>query len=86
MKLLKSKAGRLSTGLLNTSILAIILLVVLFELYAQLIPVAETAGNSLNASGAPLGNLFAGGGIVFLIIMASLIILVVRSFLKSGRD
>lgn len=84
-RLLKSKAGRLSTGILNTAILAIVLLVVLFQLYAQLLPEAQSAGDTLNASGVPLGSLFTGQGIVFIIIMAALIILVVKSFLPSGR-
>ena len=86
MKLIRSKEGRLGTNILNTAILAIVLLVVLFQLYAALIPEAQSAGNALNASGVPLGNLFVGTGIVFIIIMAALLILVVTQFMpKSGR-
>ena len=85
MKFLKSKFGNLSTGILNTAILAIVLLVVLFQLYAQLVPEAQAAGDELNASGVPLGNLFTSQGIVFVIIMAALIILVVKAFLPSGK-
>ena len=85
MDLRHSKAGRLDTSILNTAILAIVLLVVLFQLYAQLVPEAQAAGDQLNASGVPLGALFAGQGIVFVIIMAALIILVVKSFLPSGK-
>ncbi len=44
-----------------------------------------TAGDTLNTSGVPLGTLFASSGIVFLVIMAALIILVVRSFMPSGK-
>ncbi len=85
MELKKSKHGRLSTSVLNTAILAIVLLVVLFQLYSELVPEAQAAGNELNASGVPLGNLFVGTGVVFVIIMAALIILVVRSFMPSGK-
>lgn len=85
MKLKTSKSGRLSTGVLNVAILAIVLLVVLFQLYAELVPEAQAAGDSLNASGVPLGNLFVGTGVVFVIIMAALIILVVKAFLPSGK-
>ena len=85
MKLLKSRAGILSTAILNTAILAIILLVVLFQLYAELIPEAQAAGDTLNATGVPLGNLFVSSGVVFIIIMAALIVLVVKSFLPGGR-
>ncbi len=85
MNLLKSKKGTLGTNVLNTAIVAIVLLVVLFLLYAELVPEAQTAGDALNASGVPLGSLFVGSGVVFVIIMAALIILVVKAFLPSGK-
>lgn len=85
MRLMKSKKGALNTGILNTSILAIVLLVVLFQLYANLLPEAQTAGDTLNASGVPLGNLFVGTGVVFIIIMAALLILVVKAFIPGGK-
>lgn len=83
MELKSSKAGNLSTSLINQAILALILLVVLFLLYAELVPQAQAAGDSLNATGVPLGGLFTSQGVVFVIIMAALIILVVRAFLPS---
>ena len=46
MKLIISKKG-LNTNILNTAILAIVLLVVLFQLYSALIPEAQAAGDSL---------------------------------------
>ncbi len=86
MNLLKSKKGELTTNVLNTAIIAIVLLVVLFLLYAELVPEAQTAGQTLNDSGVPLGSLFLPSGVVFVIIMAALIILVVKAFLpKSGK-
>ncbi len=117
MKLLKSKSGVLKPNILNTAILALVLLVVLFQIYATLVPTAGAAGDSmgdsatcsssggffnssqqlcLNGTGPadtaqvsfqsiPLSSLFAGTGIVFLIIMAALIILVVRSFLPGTK-
>ena len=85
MELLKSKKGKLSTGMLNSAILGIILLVVIFQLYAELVPEAQTAGDTLNASGVPLGSLFAASGVVFVIIMAALIILIVKSFMPGGK-
>jgi len=80
-----NKAGALGTSTLNTAILAIILLVVLFQIYANLVPTAQTAGNTLNASGVPLGSLFVSTGVVFVIIMAALLIVVVKSFMPSGK-
>ena len=79
------KKGGLQSGILNTAILSIVLLVVLFELYAELMPEAMDAGDTLNESGVPLGTLFVSGGIVFLIIMAALIILVVKSFMPGSK-
>ena len=79
-----NKTGKLSTSMVNTAILAIVLLTVLFQLYAQLVPEAQTAGDTLNASGVPLGSLFTSSGVVFVIIMAALIIVVVRSFMTKG--
>jgi len=84
MKYLKSKKGALSTGMINTAILAIVLLVVLFKLYSVLVPEAQTAGDELNESGVPFGSLFTSSGVVFIVIMAALIIVVVKSFL-SGK-
>ena len=119
MRLLKSKKGKITTSVLNTAILTIILLVVLFQVYASLVPTAQAAGDSMNASnncvaqgcywnstgvsGAecqvadsdltgcavtttiPLNTLFAGTGFIFVIIMAALIVLVVKSFLQKGK-
>jgi hypothetical protein len=79
------KKGKLSTSLLQTAILALVLVTVLFQLYADLVPTAQAAGDTLNSSGVPMGSLFAGSGIVFLIIMAALIILVVKSFMPGGK-
>ena len=84
-KILKDRKGALNSGMLNTAILAIILLVVLFELYAELVPEAQDAGDTLCSSGVPLGGLFEGTGVVFVIIMAALIILVVKAFMPGGK-
>ena len=77
------KKAKIQSGILQTAIMGLVLLVVLFQLYATLVPTAQTAGDALNASGVPLGSLFVGSGVVFVIIMAALVILVVKSFLSS---
>lgn len=78
-----NKKGQLTSSKISDAIMAIVLLVVLFKLYASLVPEAQTAGNELNATGVPLGSLFTSNGIVFLIIMAALIFVVVNSFMKG---
>jgi len=85
MKLLKSKSGKLSTSMLNDAILGIVLLVVIFKLYATLVPEAQTAGDELNASGVPLGSLFTSSGAIFIIIMVALVIVIIKAFLPSGK-
>ena len=76
--------GKLSTGMLNQAILAIVLLVVLFKLYASLVPEAQAAGNELNGAGVPLGSLFTSSGVIFIIIMVALIVVVVKSFMPGS--
>lgn len=116
MKFLNKK-GKISTKLLNAAVLAIVLLIVLFEIYATLIPIAQESGNSMNdsnqcasrgcvyndtddicyilgnktggscaaTSSIPLSGLFAGTGVIFVIIMAALLILVVKSYMPKGK-
>lgn len=78
-----NRKGALGTDSIRTAIIAIVMLVVLFKLYATLVPEAQSAGNELNSSGVPLGSLFTGGGVVFIIIMVALIIVVVSAFLPK---
>ena len=125
MNLLKSKKGGLSPKFINAAVIAIVVLVVLFSIYAAVIPEAQTAGNSLNVSnqcisngcfynttgvnssladpkclatagdqGAscatvtkaiPFAGLFSGTGVVFVIVMAAMMIVVVRSYLNKGK-
>lgn len=77
------KRGNIGTGMIEKAILGIVMLVILFKLYATLVPEAQAAGDDLNASGVPLGSLFTSNGIVFLIIMAALVFVVVRAFMSK---
>jgi len=84
MQMLKMrKAESLGADTIRTAIIAIVMLVVLFKLYASLVPEAQTAGDELNATGVPLGSLFTSGGVIFIIIMVALIIVVVSAFLPK---
>lgn len=76
-ELMKHKKGQLSSKVVF-AIEAIILVVVLFLLYADLVPQAQTAGDSLNASGVPLGTLFTSQGVVILLIMVGLLLVVLK--------
>lgn len=79
------KSGKLSVGMLETAVLAIVLLVVLLKLYAELVPEAQDAGTALCDTGAPLNTLFSSDGVVFVIIMAALLIVIVTSFIGGFR-
>lgn len=100
-------------GILNSVLVTLLVIVVLFSAYAAITPDVQTSGDSLNASNRcesvgcvyndtytvecrnnisvesigcqadaqsiPLSGFFGSNGIVFLIVMAMLIVLVVRS-------
>lgn len=71
----------------------IIGIVVLFELLAELVPVLQSSGDAVNATGAPLSGLFSGNGVVVLILMAAVLLAIIavlfliatRAGKKSGR-
>ena len=69
---------------INTAIYSIIGIVILFKLYATLVPEAQLAGDELNATSVPLGSFFASNGIVFLLVMVGLFITILRSAMKKG--
>lgn len=62
-----------------------VIVAILFYAVAELIPTMNTAGDSINATGVPLGSLFASGGLIFLIIMAGILILVMKNFLSRTK-
>lgn len=78
------KKGQIASKV-TESITAIILVVVLFLMFAQLVPEAQTAGNTLNASGVPLGSLFTGSGVMILLIMVGLLLTVLKAVLPSSK-
>ena len=82
--IMKNKKGQIS-GRVTSAVEAIILIVVLFLLFADLVPEAQTAGNELNASGVPLGSLFTGSGVVILLIMVGLLLTVLKVVMPGSR-
>ncbi len=82
--ILKDRRGQIS-GRVTSAVEAIILIVVLFLLFADLVPEAQSAGNELNASGVPLGALFTGTGVVILLIMVGLLLTVLRVVMPGSR-
>ena len=79
-----NKKGQIA-GKVTEAVTAIILVVVLFLMFAELVPEAQTAGNSLNASGVPLGTLFTGSGVMILLIMVGLLLTILKVVLPSSK-
>jgi len=71
--------------IINGAIYAIVGVIVLFYLYANLVPEAQSAGDELNESGVPLGNLFVSGGFVFILVMVGLLLVIVRLAMPKGK-
>ena len=78
-----NKKGAIGTNTITTYAMSFVILAVLFLLVANLLPTLVDAGNNVSATGAPLASLFAGGGLIFVIIMSGLLIFVVKSQLSS---
>lgn len=85
--MMKSKSGKagISTGTIETWIEVFVLIIVLFKAVATLYPEGTDAGDSLNASGIPLGSFFVSGGVIWLLVAAAMLFVVIRSFLKGGK-
>ena len=84
MDMLEDKKGQIGSKVTG-AVEAIVLVVVLFLLFAQLVPEAQTAGNTLNASGVPLGSLFTGTGVMILLIMVGLLLTVLKVVMPGSR-
>lgn len=63
--------------------LGVVGILVVFQLLAALMPEAQTSGDALCDSGVPLGGLFKGSGVVFVLIMAGILFAVIGSYWKS---
>ena len=70
---------------IELSIVAILVMIILYSIFTIMIPEAQTAGNTLNASGVPLGTLFTGNGIMILLIMVGLLLTLLIAALPSSK-
>ena len=66
---------------INATVTAVIGLIVLFLVVAELYPEFTSAGDSLNESGIPLGNFFVGGGIITLLLAVGLFYMAYKHFM-----
>ena len=79
-----NKQGQIGSKV-TTAITSIILVVVLFLMFAELVPEAQTAGDTLNKTGVPLGSLFSANGVMVLLIMVGLLLTVLKAVLPSSK-
>jgi len=63
---------------LQSIVLGVVILLVgfvlIFEVAANLVPTAQTAGDTLCTAGVPLAALFQGDGVIFIVLMAVLLL------------
>lgn len=78
------RVGTKGAMTVNKWVDGIIAVIVLLLLAAQLVPEAQTAGTTLQSTGAPLSGLFAPGGIVILLIMAGVFYFIYKSMFSGG--
>lgn len=108
--------SKLNSKYINYAVLAIVIIAVLFNVYAALMPTAREAGdtitpawqcenvssgfynyatsvcqfNSTNTTAIaytniPLGGIFDGNGVVFIIIMAALMLAIVYGMIRNNK-
>lgn len=83
MQIHKHKKGMM--GKIAPLIIGLIALVILVKVAAAAVPIVNTAGDTLNATGAPLASFFETNGTVMLVVMAGLLIGVVVYFIGKFK-
>jgi hypothetical protein len=78
-----NKKGQLGSDTASKYIFLFVITVVVLQVVASLLPEAQTAGDNLSDEGVPLGGLFASDGVLWIIVMAGLLILMVRSYMNK---
>lgn len=109
--------SKIKTSIITATIITIITVVLILNIYSEVVPEAISSGNQMNDSQIcesascyyndatsvcqvnstnttgcensykyiPLGGLFSGSGIVFIIIMGALLITLVMSFISKNK-
>ena len=79
----KAQAG--ITGRARTAINSIVAILVLFVLFANFVPEAQSSGDDLQTSGVPLGTIFGSSGFVFVLVMVGLLLAVIALALPGRK-
>lgn len=84
---------------LEKAVYGIVIIIVLFYVYAALVPTGQTAGDTINHTGytwngsewlrtgntIPLASLFSSTGVVWVVVMGALIVVIVRYLLTHKK-
>ena len=78
---------KLSTivGAISTATLTLVIITVIFNAYAELVPEAQQASDEAATNIGVLGGLFIGGVFFGILIMSSLVITILRNILFSNK-
>jgi len=64
-------------------IIGFVFFIALLKVVAELLPEGQSAGDALNATGAPLGTFFQSDGLIWLLVMIGILIGSIALFIKS---
>lgn len=74
-----------STGIINGVLIGLLIIVLLIEASAVLIPQVQTSATTLCNSGIPLASLWKSNGVVILAITMALVLAVFTMVLPKGK-
>ena len=82
---MKVNKHALTTKSIEVWIIGFVLVLVLFQVIADIFPDVTTSASALNTSGFPQASFFMSGGVLWYLIAAGLLFLVYKSFISSKK-
>jgi hypothetical protein len=76
---------KVDTGTIEKWIMVFVLVLVLFQVIAEIFPDVLTSASSLNSAGFPLAEFFTSGGVLWFLVAAGLLFMVYKSFVGNSR-
>jgi hypothetical protein len=63
----------------------VVIVVVLFQIVANTLPILQTSGNLINDTGVTLGSLFASNGVLWIVLLAGIFLMVIKSIMSKKK-
>lgn len=82
---MKTNTQDISTSIIEKWILGMVLVLVLFQVIADIFPDVTGAASDLNDSGFPLASFFTSDGVLWYLVAAALLFLVYRYFSQQKK-